>query len=74
MSQDSREDLELRLSATTALGSEGERLSIEGAKLRGIDWPKADLDNVRARLVRTSFDSGTTGRRSRDYVVVAAEE
>jgi uncharacterized protein YjbI with pentapeptide repeats len=67
MNQDSRADLELRLSSHTrwmkSLGSEGERLSIEGADLRGSDWsgrelyemwlPHARLDG--SRLVRTDL-------------------
>ncbi len=67
MNQDSRGDLELRLSShckwMKTLGREGERLSIEGANLRGIDWsgrelgemwlPRAQLDG--SRLVRTDL-------------------
>jgi uncharacterized protein YjbI with pentapeptide repeats len=67
MSQGSPSDLEGRLSSHHAwmksLGSDGERLSIEDANLRGIDWserelcemwlPGAQLDG--SRLVRTDL-------------------
>jgi uncharacterized protein YjbI with pentapeptide repeats len=67
MNQNSCGDLELRLAShgtwIKSLGSEGERLSIEGADLRGVDWsgrelsemwlPHAQLDG--SRLVRTDL-------------------
>lgn len=57
MTQDSRDDLEQRLASHTrwmkSLGSEGERLSIDGAELQGIDWSGRELCEMwlpRARL------------------------